>query len=88
MFCISAVFTVTILNHTKFSIKQSTIGSIIGKFAVFKAKIVGTPTPTVTWSRANGEILFHPTVCMQKYDATTEEHTLEVSVTITLTSSK
>uniref|UniRef100_A0A672ZHY6 Immunoglobulin like and fibronectin type III domain containing 1, tandem duplicate 1 n=1 Tax=Sphaeramia orbicularis TaxID=375764 RepID=A0A672ZHY6_9TELE len=28
-----------------------------GKYAVFKAKIVGTPTPTVTWSRANGEII-------------------------------
>ncbi|XP_030585427.1 immunoglobulin-like and fibronectin type III domain-containing protein 1 [Archocentrus centrarchus] len=48
-----------------------------GKFAFFKAKVVGTPTPTVTWSRANGEILFHPAVCMQKYDEATEEHTLE-----------
>uniref|UniRef100_A0A672ZHI0 Immunoglobulin like and fibronectin type III domain containing 1, tandem duplicate 1 n=1 Tax=Sphaeramia orbicularis TaxID=375764 RepID=A0A672ZHI0_9TELE len=48
-----------------------------GKYAVFKAKIVGTPTPTVTWSRANGEIVFHPDVCQQKYDQATQEHTLE-----------
>ncbi|XP_035760507.1 immunoglobulin-like and fibronectin type III domain-containing protein 1 isoform X3 [Neolamprologus brichardi] len=48
-----------------------------GKFAVFKAIIVGTPTPTVTWSRANGEIVFHPSVCLQKYDEATHEHTIE-----------
>ncbi|XP_024658269.2 immunoglobulin-like and fibronectin type III domain-containing protein 1.1 isoform X1 [Maylandia zebra] len=48
-----------------------------GKFAFFKAIIVGTPTPTVTWSRANGEILFHPSVCLQKYDEATHEHTIE-----------
>uniref|UniRef100_A0A4W6CJW5 Immunoglobulin like and fibronectin type III domain containing 1, tandem duplicate 1 n=1 Tax=Lates calcarifer TaxID=8187 RepID=A0A4W6CJW5_LATCA len=48
-----------------------------GKYAVFKAKIVGTPTPTVTWSRANGELLFHPDVCLQKYDQASQEHTLE-----------
>lgn len=52
---------------------------IPGKYAVFKAKIVGTPTPTVTWSRANGELLFHPDVCLQKYDQASQEHTLEVS---------
>uniref|UniRef100_A0A8C4DU97 Immunoglobulin like and fibronectin type III domain containing 1, tandem duplicate 1 n=1 Tax=Dicentrarchus labrax TaxID=13489 RepID=A0A8C4DU97_DICLA len=48
-----------------------------GKFAVFKAIVVGTPTPTVTWSRANGEIHFHPDVCQQKYDETSHEHTIE-----------
>ncbi|XP_074496274.1 immunoglobulin-like and fibronectin type III domain-containing protein 1.1 isoform X2 [Sebastes fasciatus] len=48
-----------------------------GKFAVFKAKIVGTPTPIVTWSRANGEIHFHPDVCQQKYDEVSEEYTIE-----------
>ncbi|XP_042364744.1 immunoglobulin-like and fibronectin type III domain-containing protein 1 [Plectropomus leopardus] len=48
-----------------------------GKFAVFKAKVVGTPTPTITWSRANGEINFLPGVCMQKYDEATLEHTIE-----------
>ncbi|XP_049894354.1 immunoglobulin-like and fibronectin type III domain-containing protein 1 [Epinephelus moara] len=48
-----------------------------GKFAVFKAKVVGEPTPTVTWSRANGEIHYHPDVCMQKYDEASQEHTIE-----------
>ncbi|KAF0034620.1 hypothetical protein F2P81_012378 [Scophthalmus maximus] len=48
-----------------------------GKFAVFKAIVVGTPTPAVTWSRANGEITFHPDMCQQKYDEVSHEHTLE-----------
>uniref|UniRef100_A0A3Q3ILL6 Immunoglobulin like and fibronectin type III domain containing 1, tandem duplicate 1 n=1 Tax=Monopterus albus TaxID=43700 RepID=A0A3Q3ILL6_MONAL len=48
-----------------------------GKFAVFKAKVAGTPTPTVSWSRANGEIFFHPEVCLQKYNQSSQEHTLE-----------
>ncbi|MED6249217.1 hypothetical protein ATANTOWER_011063 [Ataeniobius toweri] len=48
-----------------------------GKFAYFKAIVVGDPTPTVTWSRANGEIIFHPDVCQQKYNEASNEHTLE-----------
>ncbi|XP_075881051.1 immunoglobulin-like and fibronectin type III domain-containing protein 1 [Nelusetta ayraudi] len=48
-----------------------------GKFAVFKAIVVGTPTPTVTWARANGEIHFLLDVCTQKYDETSREHTIE-----------
>uniref|UniRef100_A0A8D3A752 Immunoglobulin like and fibronectin type III domain containing 1, tandem duplicate 1 n=1 Tax=Scophthalmus maximus TaxID=52904 RepID=A0A8D3A752_SCOMX len=52
-----------------------------GKFAVFKAIVVGTPTPAVTWSRANGEITFHPDMCQQKYDEVSHEHTLEVRIT-------
>uniref|UniRef100_A0A3Q3GFD5 Immunoglobulin like and fibronectin type III domain containing 1, tandem duplicate 1 n=1 Tax=Labrus bergylta TaxID=56723 RepID=A0A3Q3GFD5_9LABR len=47
------------------------------KLAVFKAIVVGNPTPTVTWSRANGEIHFHPDMCEQKYDDTSREHTIE-----------
>lgn len=60
-------------------IKKSSFHFIPGKFAVFKAKVVGEPTPTVTWSRANGEIHYHPDVCMQKYDEASQEHTIEVS---------
>jgi len=41
--------------------------------------VVGDPTPTVTWGRANGEILFHPALCEQKYNEASHEHTLEVS---------
>lgn len=51
----------------------------LGKKAVFKAKITGNPTPTITWGRANGEIHYHPDVCLQKFDTTTEEHTLQAS---------
>lgn len=51
-----------------------------GKFAFFKGKVVGTPTPKVTWARANGEIHFQPNVCSQKYDEASQEHTIEVSV--------
>lgn len=59
-------------------IEKSLFYLIPGKVAIFKAIIVGTPTPTVTWSRANKEIVFHPDLCVQKYDETTREHTLEV----------
>lgn len=48
-----------------------------GKHAVFKAIVVGTPTPKVTWSRANGEIHFHPDVCIENYDEASHEHTIE-----------
>lgn len=48
---------------------------------MFKAKVIGTPAPTVTWSRANGEIVFHPDVCVQKYDPASQEYTIEVSYT-------
>lgn len=54
---------------------------VTGKFAFLKAIVVGDPKPTVTWSRANGELLFHPNVCMQKYDEPSREHTLEVGFT-------
>lgn len=60
---------------------KSLFGLVPGKFAVFKAIVVGTPPPTVTWGRANGEIIYHPAVCQQRYDEASHEHTLEVSFT-------
>uniref|UniRef100_A0A8C3A0L5 Immunoglobulin like and fibronectin type III domain containing 1, tandem duplicate 1 n=2 Tax=Cyclopterus lumpus TaxID=8103 RepID=A0A8C3A0L5_CYCLU len=48
-----------------------------GKYAVFKAIVVGTPTPIVTWGKAKGEIHFHPDLCLQKYDEASHEHTIE-----------
>uniref|UniRef100_A0A3P9M7P1 Immunoglobulin like and fibronectin type III domain containing 1, tandem duplicate 1 n=1 Tax=Oryzias latipes TaxID=8090 RepID=A0A3P9M7P1_ORYLA len=48
-----------------------------GKHAFFKAIVVGDPQPIVTWERANGELLFHPNVCFQKYDEAAQEHYLE-----------
>ena len=53
-----------------------------GKLAVFKAKVMGNPTPKVSWGRANGEIVFHPETCQQKFDEVSGEHTLEVSLHI------
>lgn len=49
-----------------------------GKLAIFKAKVIGNPAPTVTWRRAQGEIN-DPQKFQNKYDPTTNEHTLEVS---------
>ncbi|XP_029287890.1 immunoglobulin-like and fibronectin type III domain-containing protein 1 [Cottoperca gobio] len=48
-----------------------------GKVAIFKAIVVGTPTPTITWSRATGDLIFHPELCVQKYDDISREHTIE-----------
>uniref|UniRef100_A0A671PGB8 Immunoglobulin-like and fibronectin type III domain-containing protein 1 n=1 Tax=Sinocyclocheilus anshuiensis TaxID=1608454 RepID=A0A671PGB8_9TELE len=48
-----------------------------GKLAIFKAKVTGNPAPTVTWQRAKGE-MNDPQKFQNKYDPTTNEHTLEI----------
>uniref|UniRef100_A0A9J8AHD7 Immunoglobulin like and fibronectin type III domain containing 1, tandem duplicate 1 n=1 Tax=Cyprinus carpio carpio TaxID=630221 RepID=A0A9J8AHD7_CYPCA len=48
-----------------------------GKLAIFKAKVIGNPAPTVTWHRAQGEIN-DPQKFQNKYDPTTNEYTLEI----------
>uniref|UniRef100_A0A673M6F5 Immunoglobulin like and fibronectin type III domain containing 1, tandem duplicate 1 n=1 Tax=Sinocyclocheilus rhinocerous TaxID=307959 RepID=A0A673M6F5_9TELE len=48
-----------------------------GKLAIFKAKVFGNPAPTVTWHRAKGE-MNNPQKFQNKYDPTTNEHTLEI----------
>uniref|UniRef100_A0A8C1HLW2 Immunoglobulin like and fibronectin type III domain containing 1, tandem duplicate 1 n=1 Tax=Cyprinus carpio carpio TaxID=630221 RepID=A0A8C1HLW2_CYPCA len=48
-----------------------------GKLAIFKAKVSGNPTPTVSWRRAKGE-MNDPQKFQNKYDPTTNEHTLEI----------
>uniref|UniRef100_A0A672R8Z4 Immunoglobulin like and fibronectin type III domain containing 1, tandem duplicate 1 n=1 Tax=Sinocyclocheilus grahami TaxID=75366 RepID=A0A672R8Z4_SINGR len=48
-----------------------------GKLAIFKAKVTGNPTAAVTWQRAKGEIN-DPQKFQNKYDPTTNEHTLEI----------
>uniref|UniRef100_A0A8C2KFP2 Immunoglobulin like and fibronectin type III domain containing 1, tandem duplicate 1 n=1 Tax=Cyprinus carpio TaxID=7962 RepID=A0A8C2KFP2_CYPCA len=48
-----------------------------GKLAIFKAKVIGNPAPTVTWRRAQGEIN-DPQKFQNKYDPTTNEYTLEI----------
>uniref|UniRef100_A0A673GZX0 Immunoglobulin-like and fibronectin type III domain-containing protein 1 n=1 Tax=Sinocyclocheilus rhinocerous TaxID=307959 RepID=A0A673GZX0_9TELE len=48
-----------------------------GKLAIFKAKVTGNPAATVTWKRAKGE-MNDPQKFQNKYDPTTNEHTLEI----------
>uniref|UniRef100_A0A8B9HKS1 Immunoglobulin like and fibronectin type III domain containing 1, tandem duplicate 1 n=1 Tax=Astyanax mexicanus TaxID=7994 RepID=A0A8B9HKS1_ASTMX len=48
-----------------------------GKLAIFKAIVIGDPQPTVTWKRANGE-MNDPEKFQNKYDPTSNEHTLEI----------
>nr|NP_001014339.1 immunoglobulin-like and fibronectin type III domain-containing protein 1.1 [Danio rerio]AAH91997.1 Zgc:113358 [Danio rerio] len=48
-----------------------------GKLAIFKAKVTGSPTPTVTWRRAKGEMNDLQRF-QSKFDPTTNEHTLEI----------
>lgn len=78
---VSAIFTKNVPMNDLALILNSLFYPMPGKLAVFKAIVVGDPTPTVTWSRANGEIHYHPDVCTQKYDEVSHEHTIEVSFT-------
>ncbi|XP_068508494.1 immunoglobulin-like and fibronectin type III domain-containing protein 1 [Syngnathus scovelli] len=60
-----------------FSRKPIAITIQEGKSTYFKAIVVGNPKPSVTWTRANGEIVFHPDTCRQMYNESSHEHTLE-----------
>ncbi|XP_019713907.1 immunoglobulin-like and fibronectin type III domain-containing protein 1 isoform X5 [Hippocampus comes] len=60
-----------------FSRKPIAITIQEGKSTAFKAIVVGNPKPTVTWTRTNGEIVFHPDTCRQNYSEASHEHTLE-----------
>ncbi|KAM9799894.1 immunoglobulin-like and fibronectin type III domain-containing protein 1 isoform X1 [Syngnathus typhle] len=60
-----------------FSRKPIAITIQEGKSTNFKAIVVGNPKPIVTWTRANGEIVFHPDTCRQNYNESSHEHTLE-----------
>lgn len=54
-----------------------------GKFAFFKAIVIGDPTPTVTWSRNNGDVS-DTSRYQSKYDSPSNEHTFEASDTVKL----
>nr|XP_061786488.1 immunoglobulin-like and fibronectin type III domain-containing protein 1 [Nerophis lumbriciformis] len=60
-----------------FSRKPIAITIQEGKCAIFRAIVVGNPMPTVTWTRANGEMVFNPATCKQNYNESSHEHTLE-----------
>uniref|UniRef100_A0A3P8YZQ6 Immunoglobulin like and fibronectin type III domain containing 1, tandem duplicate 4 n=1 Tax=Esox lucius TaxID=8010 RepID=A0A3P8YZQ6_ESOLU len=49
-----------------------------GKFAFFKAMVVGDPEPTVTWSRNNGDVS-DTLKYVRKYDPVTQEHLFEMA---------
>lgn len=51
-----------------------------GKFAFFKAIVIGEPQPTVTWSRNNGDVS-DTSRYQTKYDPNTNENTFEASET-------
>ncbi|KAM8867025.1 immunoglobulin-like and fibronectin type III domain-containing protein 1 [Synchiropus picturatus] len=63
--------------HPDFTRKPIALTIQEGKFAFFKAIVTGDPTPTVTWSRNNGDV--SDTARYQTtYDPVTNEHKLEM----------
>ncbi|XP_045078777.1 immunoglobulin-like and fibronectin type III domain-containing protein 1 isoform X4 [Coregonus clupeaformis] len=64
-------------SHPDFTRKPIALTIQEGKFGVFKAIVIGEPTPKVTWNRANGNI-DDPEKFQSKYDEATGEHTLEI----------
>ncbi|XP_069004883.1 immunoglobulin-like and fibronectin type III domain-containing protein 1 [Embiotoca jacksoni] len=63
--------------HPDFTRKPIALTIQEGKFAFFKAIVIGDPTPTLTWSRNNGDV--SDTARYQsKYDPNTNEHTFEM----------
>lgn len=64
-------FNIYLINNSNLNLCKT------GKLAIFKAKVIGNPTPTVTWRRAKGQ-MNDPEKFQNKFDPTTSEHTLEV----------
>ncbi|XP_059184837.1 immunoglobulin-like and fibronectin type III domain-containing protein 1 [Centropristis striata] len=64
-------------SHPDFTRKPIALTIQEGKFAFFKAIVIGDPQPTVTWSRNNGDVS-DTSRYQPKYDATSNEHTFEM----------
>ncbi|KAM3877762.1 immunoglobulin-like and fibronectin type III domain-containing protein 1 [Diretmus argenteus] len=64
-------------SHPDFTRKPIALTIQEGKFAFFKAIVIGDPKPTVSWSRNNGEVS-DSSRYQVKYDADTNEHTFEM----------
>lgn len=68
--------------YNLYTIKYFAVVISTGKLVVFRAVVVGNPTPTVTWLRNNGEI------CEERhkilYDNGSGEHQLQVGDLITI----
>uniref|UniRef100_A0A3Q3GFS3 Immunoglobulin like and fibronectin type III domain containing 1, tandem duplicate 4 n=1 Tax=Labrus bergylta TaxID=56723 RepID=A0A3Q3GFS3_9LABR len=65
------------MSHPDFTRKPIALTIQEGKFAFFKAIVTGDPTPTVTWSRNNGDVS-DTSRYQTKYDPTSNEHTFEM----------
>ncbi|XP_034563149.1 immunoglobulin-like and fibronectin type III domain-containing protein 1 [Notolabrus celidotus] len=64
-------------SHPDFTRKPIALTIQEGKFAFFKAIVTGDPTPSVTWSRNNGDVS-DTSRYQTKYDPTSNEHTFEM----------
>uniref|UniRef100_A0A673GY14 Immunoglobulin-like and fibronectin type III domain-containing protein 1 n=1 Tax=Sinocyclocheilus rhinocerous TaxID=307959 RepID=A0A673GY14_9TELE len=65
-------------SHPDFSRKPIALTIQEGKLAVFKAIITGSPTPTVTWARNNGDVS-DPERYVVSYDPVLGEHQLQMA---------
>ncbi|CAB1353330.1 unnamed protein product [Coregonus sp. 'balchen'] len=65
-------------SHPDFTRKPIALTIQEGKFAFFKALVVGDPEPTVTWGRNNGDVS-DTSKYVTKYDPATREHLFEAS---------
>ncbi|XP_072238784.1 immunoglobulin-like and fibronectin type III domain-containing protein 1 [Leuresthes tenuis] len=64
-------------SHPDFTRKPIALTIQEGKFAFFKAIVIGDPKPTVTWSRNNGDVS-DTSRYQAKYDPNSNEHTFEM----------
>ncbi|XP_028260934.1 immunoglobulin-like and fibronectin type III domain-containing protein 1 [Parambassis ranga] len=64
-------------SHPDFTRKPIALTIQEGKFAFFKAIVIGDPTPTVTWNRNNGDVS-DTSRYQTKYDPNSNEHTFEM----------
>ncbi|KAM3621641.1 uncharacterized protein V6R79_013960 [Siganus canaliculatus] len=64
-------------SHPDFTRKPIALTIQEGKFAFFKAIVIGDPKPAVTWSRNNGDVS-DTSRYQAKYDPNSNEHTFEM----------
>ncbi|XP_068449671.1 immunoglobulin-like and fibronectin type III domain-containing protein 1 [Clinocottus analis] len=64
-------------SHPDFTRKPIALTIQEGKFAYFKAIVIGDPQPAVTWSRNNGDVS-DTSRYQTKYDPNSNEHTFEM----------
>ncbi|XP_068567860.1 immunoglobulin-like and fibronectin type III domain-containing protein 1 [Cebidichthys violaceus] len=64
-------------SHPDFTRKPIALTIQEGKFAFFKAIVIGDPQPTITWSRNNGDVS-DVSRYQTKYDPNSNEHTFEM----------